>query len=282
MHSSSPLQTAAKSYQLNTPESNRRLGTITPKLSRQIAATGFTWSEIRTELAKRGFRAAGSDPLLRPILTEFKCQPDELWHDILLYLFLPSLERLARILRYLDDNPVALDSQIGWAFVQVLHRVDLQARRMRLGQKILNDVQHDVRRFYRAERELVSRNVPIVCWDDDEDEKASIAVNEPAADDPEMHRAEVTHDNRWSRNLLKQFVATGQLSKPAYMILIGHLLYDRPLRVMAQQLGISHEAAKKRYQRATEFLEKNAGRMSPAGPSHPLWEAGGVTRKERP
>lgn len=230
-----------------------------------------TWEDVRFWLEEIGVAGVASDAVLRPVLIGAKRSPDENWHSILLLLFWRPLVRIRRDLARLDPEPNSLDSNLCWAFLRALHRLDLDRRAAGLGQKILNDVRHDVRHLYAAERALAIQFTPLADEpDDDEAGEGQPRGEILGAPDRAYEEFESKHDARAVRRWLERLVHSGRLSEPDYMILVGCSLYGHPLEEIATSQGLSYEAARKRRQRATKFLQERERKMSPRSDRDPL------------
>lgn len=257
--------------------------------------TFATWEDARCWLESVGHREPETDAVVRPVLEAAKAAPDELWHEIALFLFWRPLVICRRGMKRYDkekatlaDLPDArLDSEILWAFITILHRIDLVARSDRLGMKILNDVQHDVRKAYKPEghppivsdddnaatglhdrenrkpgRKRVVQFLYLLIDGEEEEDEEGRGVRAPGIEDEEFVAVERRHDGEWARAHLKALVRRGEISGPDYLILIGCILYRRPIEEMAARLGMSYDAARKRQQRVLKYLRENAKKMS--------------------
>jgi hypothetical protein len=211
-----------------------------------------------------------ADVVLRPALVSRQDAPDKQWHCILLFLFWQRLFLISNRLRRLDEDDNSRNSQVYWSFLHALHRSELLQRPARLGLKILNDVQHDVRFFYRREREYGSPLDPVTDDKDEDQEDGTRCSKVLAGDDDGFTQINLQHDVRAVRRWLKQLVRRGRLSKPDYLIFVGSYVYGHSLQTMASRLGLTYEATRKRRQRAEKFLQKNASGMSPTFDLPPL------------
>ncbi len=244
-----------------------RLHNLRRQCSANPLRTCMTWDDARRWLEQVGPRTQEADVALRPILEAAQATPDELWHDIMLFLFWRPLVICRRGLkRYDNDGDIAegipsatLDAEILWAFVTVLHRIDLVIRRERIGQKILNDVQHDVRLSDKKKRRALAAHDHLITANDDEDAQG---VHDPGVLDVGCAAVELRHDTKWARAYLKNLVHRGRISEPDYLILIGCLLYGYSIEKMAAQLGMSIDATRKRKQRVMKYLQNRARKMS--------------------
>jgi hypothetical protein len=225
-----------------------------------------SWNDARRWLRQVGAHQEAADAVLRPVLAAFHQQSDEIWHDILFFLFDRPLRRIHRDLLRLDQEPALVWSEIGWAFLRALHRLDLDHRTSRPGLKLLNDTRHDVRQVYARER---ARQKWLRSPAKEEDER-TVRVEDRGGDDPAFEKIEHEHDVRWARAHLKDLVRRGRLSGPDYLILIGCHLYGHSLEEMADRLGLSYEATKRRRQRAASYLKNHSRFLSPESGLTPL------------
>lgn len=225
-----------------------------------------SWNDARQWLCQVGAHQETADAVLRPVLAALHQQPDETWHDILFFLFDRPLRRIHLALQRLDQEPALVWSEIGWAFLRALHRLDLDHRTSRPGLKLLNDTRHDVRQVYARER---ARQKRLESPANQEDER-TVNVENRGGDDPAFAKIEHEHDVRWARAHLKDLVRRGRLSGPDYLILIGCHLYGHSLEEMADRLGLSYEATKRRRQRAASYLKNHSRFLSPESGLAPL------------
>lgn len=221
--------------------------------------------------------AAAADLCLRPILQSLKVSRDAYWRDVMFYLFWPDLGRIAGHLRRLDRDQDRLGSQTCWAFLQCLHRIDVEQRASRLGLKILNDVQHDVRSFYSRDAERRRRH----CSIDEPNGEDGRGFKPLGAHDLQQAAFELQHDRSWAIAKLRALVRSGQLARADFLIVVGCHLYGRTLEEMAERQGLAYETAKKRRQRATAHLEDLAPELSPNRCDSPLMSLSRAQRKGR-
>lgn len=251
---------------VSSSESARRLQLLADTFP-DTPLAGFTcWEAARLWLDHAGARAAAADVVLGPILTAFKLQPDEVWHNILLLLFWRSLSRLDSVARRWDQNPDDAGSETASAFIQVLNRIDLAQRAEAFGQKIINDTWHDVRLHYSRARAYDERfKLPVRNEEDDKDTQYEAGAD-PGEPDPAFAMVDHRHDVAYVRARLRELVRQGILSRVDYLILIGCYLYGRRMDSMATRLGMTYQATKKRRQRALGQWKKYAMEDVPSGP----------------
>lgn len=234
-----------------------------------------TWVDVRRWLDEIDARSPSADTILRPVLVKVNRLPDEIWHDIMLFLFWRPLVLCRGYLKRLDEKePDALDSYILWAFIRVLHNLNLDVRQVRLGQKILNDVQYDVRLFYKTDRELTAKFRQLLTQENTEDD-GERGFPAPPIEDGAFAAVEHRHDSDWACARLDALVRQGRISETDYLILLGCYLYEEPLKEIAERLGLTYDAARKRRQRVAKYFRENARKMSPDTGLNPLRKIAG-------
>ena len=256
-----------------------RLQGLKQDLPDSIFATFSTWRDVRDWLSAAGDWSADGDAVLRPILEAFKRAPDETWYHVLLCLFWPGLDRIARRLKLLGgDHVEELDSQIHWAFLHALHRLDLSQRPSRLGQKLLNDTQHDVRSVYTLECKLQGQ----FDRDEDREEEDEGILARQTYNDAEPIWTEFRIDRAWACARLRVLLRRGALSLVEYVVLVRCCLHGDSDWELAARQGLTYEAAKRRRQRALAALKKTAPDLSPESPDSPLSRVGPIrSRRSR-
>ena len=235
-----------------------------------------SWADVRRRLDEIGQRNPETDPLLASLLAAHKANPDEQWQAITLFLFLSPLTTIYRCLRRHDPDEDTHCSQVLWAFLCAVDHLNLSQRDSGLGKKLLNDTQHEVRRFYAHER--AGWKIIRSMHDGEDDDIAE----RKGGDDLGMARVESDLNRHWTRARMRSLVQSGDLSKPDSLILIGCFLYGYSLHEMAARLGLTYAAAKKQRQRALARLEKCAPHLSPTHPDSPLVMVGQSTERRKP
>ncbi len=268
---------------LTAPDCLDRLQQLQAEHPDSPLAAFACWQDARCWLADVGVRRPASDAVLRPVLVEFRQAPDEQWRRILLYLFAADLTRISSALRPLAEDEHDVFSEVTWRFLEALHRLDLAQRPVRLGQKIVNDTWHDVRQHYARVRAESNGQESLDEEPEDRQESSTRPLRETLGDlDPAFAAVNLQHDDARGRALLKELVRLGRLTKPDYLLLIGHHVYDKSLKELAPRFGLTDEAVKKRHQRALKLLQESAESLSPErrnGPLFPIGET--LTRRTR-
>ena len=240
-----------------------------------------SWGDVRRWLDKGGIWREATDSVLRPVLAAYKQNPNQTWQDILLFLFWRSLARVQWILRRLEPEPACRFSQVSWAFLHALARLDLNQRSSRLGAKLIQDARHDAWLYFVREDARGRKHKPLADEIDQSDTEGVGGVSLGGAEDYDFLEAEFTHDGNWAVARLKDLVRTGQLSPADSQILIACHLEGATLEEMAAQLGLSYQAMKKRRQRAAGHLKIIAPDLSPDLPDTPLIPLRPAPRREK-
>lgn len=229
------------------------------------------WPDLRQSLDRLGFKAQRSDPLIRQIIRGYQGDGDGTWTSVAVYLFWRPLRQIYFGLRGLDE-PHILFAEIHWRFLAALSRIDLSRREREFGKKLLNDTRADTRRSYRT---FYGHHVQFEEDEYDELPEQRIGSHYWTAEDIES-----SVGRSWAIERLRSLARDGSLSRPDYQILLGCYIYGRSLDQMAEHLGITYGAAKKRRQRATKKLRENASDLSPNPPARSLYPLERSTRKE--
>lgn len=241
-----------------------------------------TWDEVRDRVEEADIWSDKSDEILCPLLTAYRRAPGENPRNALLFVFWPYLERLARRLRSLDGDPDRVDSQVCWSFLQALHGLAPDQRRIRLGQKLLNDTQHHVRLHFARERARAAGCRPLRAEgenEDDSDERGGVIC--PGAEDGAFAAFENLQNRDWACARLKDLARRGRISRTNCLILIGCHLYGHSLEEMAGRLGLSYQTAKRGRLRAVTYLRRFPKYLSPYRRQPDLRDIGPAHRKER-
>ncbi len=109
-------------------------------------ADAGSWQDVRAYIDGVGLKDDATESVLRPLLAAAqRVNLAEPWQSILLYLSWSSL--LSILYRRMRGGIPDLDmwTDVTWSFLCVLRRIDLASRTNRLGQKIYNDTDHDLR-----------------------------------------------------------------------------------------------------------------------------------------
>ena len=230
------------------------------------------WLGVEEWVNSTGFRSADTDVVLRWLIRYSRDQPGSHPQELLLLLAWNSLVELHGILRRLERNAGSSWPTLYWSFLKAMGRIDLGRRSTHIGQKLLNDSQHDTRLWYRHERE---KHPGVIIGEDEDDPTERIPS-------PYVEQASAGHriERQWAIKRLRSLVRSGTLTRPDFQILLGCHLYGRSIDEMAAHLGIPYGVAKKRRQRAVKKLQKSAPHLSPNDPDSPLYPVERISRKE--
>lgn len=207
---------------------------------------GFTdWGDVVAFMRQGTSRDPSKDAVLLPIIKAHAADHDPRWRRILMVIFWPGLESIWRRKRYWDSDPDALWTNVTWAFLQTVCRLDPSRRSSRLVQKIINDVFHGLHDEYRGEWDRTAREVAT----DPED-----LAGRDVEDQREAVAAELWVEQESRIAILKVHHAAGRISDADFLLLVGTQVYGRSLAECARESGLKYEAAKKRHQRAMRAI----------------------------
>ena len=230
-----------------------------------------TWDDARRWLSSVGVWGEAADHVVRPLLLEFKRNTQATGYDPLLFVLWPHLDRVATRLRALDEDLNSLASSVFWAFLRALDRIDVDRRPTCLGQKILNDVQHEVRRHYVQEHKLAGKRRHLIVDEEEaHDDGDGVGLREPGATDWGLADVDYRHDRDWALAYIEILVQRRRIPRAGALVLIGCALYDRSIQEMADSLGLSYAAAKQGRRRALQYLSTDAKFLSPQRTETPL------------
>lgn len=278
MHLLTALPPRALLHAVNSQGAQERLH----RLQHEFPAAPFgeftSWNEVRHWVEARDIGGVEADRALRPVLHMAQQAMDETWHDTLLVLFWRRLAQISAWLSAVEVDRSERDSQIVWAFLKVLQRVNLQLRPAHIGRKITNDTAHDVRLHFAQPRGELKTIDPILT----EEERALgwVGAKEPGVEDPGFASVEMERDRELATAQLMALAARGRIARADALILIGCHLYGHSLQEMAAELGLPYETVKRRRQRAAQYLRVHAKYLSPELPESPLRPLRHAARKE--
>lgn len=207
---------------------------------------GFaTWGEVVAFMRKGTSRDPGKNAVLLPIIQAHAADHDPRWRRILLVIFWPGLAAIWHRKRYWDNDPDALWTNVTWAFLQTVCRLDPSKRANRLVQKIVNDVFHALHDDYRRDWDRATWEV---VTDPDE------LVRHDVEDEREAVAADLWVEQESRIAILKAHRTAGRISDADFLLLVGTQVYGRSLAEYARDSGLNYEAAKKRQQRAMKAI----------------------------
>lgn len=253
-----------------------------------------SWLEIEAMVNERGLWSQETDCVIRPLLQWCRDRPGEESQSLILLMVWDSLLAQRKRLSRLDPDQEALWCNLTEAFLGSVQRVDLAQRPTRLGMKLLNDTQHDVRASYDRDRRGKKEGLdPPVKFGtshsagrgrDQVEKELQIGrvlqikkrgdswENRPANLHPDQEAVDCILDRKNALNRLLDLCSNGLISESDFQILRGCCLYGRSLREMATRLGVPYAVAKKRRQRAVGKIRKNEPSLSPDHPDSPLYQ----------
>jgi DNA-directed RNA polymerase specialized sigma24 family protein len=190
-------------------------------------------------------RDPSKDAVLLPIINAHAQDHDPRWRRIFMVIFWPGLEGIWRRKRYWDSDPDALWTNVTWAFLRTVCRLDPSQRSSRLVQWIVNGVFHALHDDYRREWDRTAREAAT-----DPEELAGRNVE----DEREAAAAALWVEQESRIAILKAHRAAGRINDADFLLLVGTHVYGQSLADYAEQAGLTYEAAKKRQQRAKKAI----------------------------
>jgi hypothetical protein len=231
--------------EVTAPEYQFLLSELWPRFCR--AGCVRTWFDVESVIHRGPRDAPWKDRLLLSILDRRGSQMQREWRSVLLLLFWHDLARISRWHRALDEHEAALRSNVLWSFSEAICRIDTAQRLKRIIQKVRNDTIHDLKQIYSSQPLRSGRFESLDRHDQDND----LTPGDPVAPaDPDWVEMEAGLEADSCVRLLKSLVQRGVIVERDLPLLIGTVIYDRPIVDWAADHGISKETAKKRRQRA--------------------------------
>lgn len=200
----------------NSSRSLERLHDLQRRFPDAPLAAFSTWEEARHWLEGVGVKSAEADAVLCPVLTAAKASLDESWQEVLLLLFWRQLAQISCWLSEIGPGRDGCDSEIVWAFLHALHRLSLDQRPARLGRKLVNDTQHDVRLHFAQQRRRDASHFSILDTEEDAGGPTAGGVRDPGCEAPGYVAAEFRHDRDRARADLLDLAYRGRISSPTH------------------------------------------------------------------
>jgi RNA polymerase sigma-70 factor (ECF subfamily) len=173
--------------------------------------------------------------------------------EAILWLALwPGLDALyRRLCRHFRDAHEDLVSEIAVRFTVAIHRADL-TRIRRVAATLLRNVEREVRSSLRRSRDERARLVELLEYDDQDEGRHG--VRSEFARSPSVFGVSPGSDADQETRLLRERLFQ-QIGAHADLVVAVVIFGERP-REVADRLGISPEAARKRCQRAMDSLRQ--------------------------
>ena len=207
---------------------------------------GFAdWGDVVVFMRQGTSRDPRKDAVLLRIIRAHAQHHDPRWRRILMVVFWPGLEGIWRRKRHWDSDPDALWTNVTWAFLQTVCRLDPSKRSSRLVQKVINDVFHRLHNEYRREWDRTAREVAI---------DPEVLAGHNVEDEREAAAAALWVEQESRIAILRAHHAAGRIGDADFLLLIGTQVYGRSLGECARESGLSYEAVKKRQQRALRAI----------------------------
>lgn len=185
------------------------------------------------------------DNILREIFSAHAVDSDSRWRTILLAIFWPGLESIFAKKHTWDENANDLWQNIIWTFLQILSRIDVEKRRDRLFQKVINDTYYHLHEIYS--RNWKTENSSTFLSDvgdligNEDVDFAAIALHE-------AQEKEIAH--------LKVHLDAGRINTANFALLVGTQVYGKTDEEYAAETGLKAHTVKKRRQRAEARIRK--------------------------
>ncbi|MCK6470850.1 MAG: hypothetical protein L6R28_03810 [Planctomycetes bacterium] len=207
-----------------------------------------TWADVVAFMRRGTSHDARKNDLLEAILTEYGADRDPRWSSILLLIFWPGLESIHARKRAWDADGEELWQNIVWTFLKILCRMDMEKRRHRLVQKIINDTAHHLHDEYRR-RWRGSQGETLA----DLESLDGIAVEDDGLDDDRLDDL-LQQDTEVRR--FRWHLEGGRISDSDFHLLVGTRVYGKRVAQYAREHGLNYQAAKKRRQRAEASIRR--------------------------
>jgi hypothetical protein len=240
-----------------------------------------TWGDVVAFMRAGTPRDPRKDEVLRPILlTRGKGEDERCW-TILLAVFWPRLLAIHRWKRHWDKgNPDELWQRVCAAFLESIHRINLERRPHCLAQWVLNTTINRLYAGYEREWKHAKRECAT-----DPDVIQNLAR---AAEEIELAGIVLRDEyRRWCCRLWG-YVQAGLITESDFYLILGTRIYGQPVSEYARQVGVKPDTARKRRIRAEAAIRRHERRspesiktMSRPGASHPLLLADGDAGSRR-
>lgn len=155
--------------------------------------------------------------------------------SLLTYLMSKGLQAILRDSVRFDRNQTKAWSDLWWEFLETVLSYPLERRRRKVAANLLLDTRHRVFRSHQIENALASVIEPL------EDHEAPI---EPRFDDPVYMSAQRLIEGENDEGINHRDIA----------LILGSRVYERDIQDLAEELGLSYDAARKRRQRAEKVI----------------------------
>jgi hypothetical protein len=207
------------------------------------------WLEVVAFMREGTSEEAANDQVLLPIFRSHAERPDARWRSVLLAIFWPGLESTFWQKSHWDRDPDERWQNVMWAFLQTICRLDVEKRRCRLVQKVVNDTVSRLhleysRRWKRAERETPT-------------EHEEIDALAGGIEDAGLLAFELRDELRARVRRLRGHVKAGRISKTEFLLLVSTRIYGKSVAEYARERGLDYEVARKRRQRAEARIRRH-------------------------
>jgi len=206
------------------------------------------WPDVVAFMRKGTSHDSRKNDLLEVILSAYRADRDSRWPTVLLLIFWPGLESIHARKRAWDRDAEELWQNIVWTFLKILCRMDMEKRRHRLVQKIINDTAHHLHDEYR--RRWRGSDCETLT---DLESLDGIAVHHDGFDDDKLddlqHQDTEVKRFRWH-------LEGGRIGEADFQLLVGTRVYGKQVAQYAREHGLNYQVAKKRRQRAEASIRR--------------------------
>jgi len=180
------------------------------------------------------------DRILRPLIEMLKASSGEAWNSLMLALFWPAMLSLSGKFRSYDADEDARWSNVVLAFLRTVNNPVLFNRKRGLATKIYYDTRHRLFEIYLLPKDVATIPKKIIA------EQIEFVIRDNIA-------------RRWDRQRfvekLNAILNSESITPLEYNLIKGSLIYEEPLEICAESLGLTYEAAKKLRQRAVRKMK---------------------------
>lgn len=215
------------------------------------------WLEVVAFMREGTSEEAANDQVLLPIFRSHAERPDPRWRSVLLAIFWPGLESIFWQKSHWDRDPDERWQNVMWAFLQTICRLDVERRRRRLVQKVINDTVNRLHREYSRRWKRADRETPT--------EHSEIDALVGGIEDAGLLAFELRDELRARVRRLRGHVESGRISETDYLMLVATRIYDETLAEWSREHDVDYELAKKRRQRAQAKIRRIDGKSGEFG-----------------
>lgn len=190
----------------------------------------------------------GKDEVLRPIFELHSKDRDPRWRAILLGFFWPGLESIHYKKRDWEPDPEDRWQNIVWVFLEVVCRIDVKRRPIRLASKIYNDTVHRLHDEYQRTSARAIHEAP--------SEPDEIELLAGGSEDVAFAEIDFCEERDAEINRLRKHVEADRISEADFLLLVGTKVYGKPISEYAREAGLDYQSVKKRRLRVEAIIRR--------------------------